>query len=187
MSYKRILIVFGSRFGSTEEISIQMSKIFKEKGIGTEVVNLRVVKESEWPYFANFDGLLIGTGIRIGKWTKEVKNFVVKNKDRINAFKRPVGFFISSGVASFPETYDQAKNDFIVEPFEDIGVRISYFDAFGGVIDLSKSSNKGWLDKKILRKIFKNNPKIDLNAKNDFRDWKRIEDFSNEFCELLES
>ncbi|MHA1971892.1 MAG: flavodoxin domain-containing protein [Candidatus Hodarchaeales archaeon] len=184
MIEKRILIVYGSRFGSTEEIAKKISEIIEEKGIRTKIVNLRKTTEKEWPDLNYYDGIIIGTGIKIGRWTKEVKKFITKNKNLINQSKKPSGFFISSGLASFEETYEQAKEDFIVKKFTQMGIEISYFDAFGGVIDLSETSNKGWLDKKMLRTIFKDNPKINLKTRNDLRDWEKIQEFAERFVKM---
>jgi hypothetical protein len=58
-------------------------------------------------------------------------------------------------------------------------------DAFGGVIDFSKSSKIGWLDKKIIGIASKDDPAIKKNRRNDLRDWDQIRTFGENFVELV--
>lgn len=67
----KVLIAYGSRFGSTEEISIKISHTLEEQEIETHLLDLKKVKAKDWPSLEAFDGVLVGSGIRIGKWTKE--------------------------------------------------------------------------------------------------------------------
>ena len=59
------------------------------------------------------------------------------------------------------------------------------YDAFGGVIDFSKSSKMGWLDKKIIGLASKNDPAIKKNRRNDLRDWNQIRAFGEKFAQLV--
>lgn len=40
---------------------------------GSQILNLRKTKSKEWPLLKEFDGVLVGSGIKIGKWAKEPK------------------------------------------------------------------------------------------------------------------
>jgi menaquinone-dependent protoporphyrinogen IX oxidase len=59
------------------------------------------------------------------------------------------------------------------------------YDAFGGVIDFSRSSKMGWLDKKIIGIASKDDSAIKKNKRNDWRDWNQITAFGEKFAELL--
>ena len=45
----KVLVVYGSRYGSTEKISNKIAGILKEKGMDTTVVNLRTIKKTKKP------------------------------------------------------------------------------------------------------------------------------------------
>ena len=183
---KKVLILYGTRFGSTEGISENMAEVLKEKEVEVDIFNLKTTPEKEIPPFDKYDGILIGTGIKIAQWTKEVKEFVTKKKNELNSFKNPKGFFVSSGYAADPEMYEKVKIEYTKDVLDKIGVKIDYFDAFGGLMDFTKSSRMSWLDKKILKSVAKSDPKIDSNGLNDLRDWKQIEKFTLGFIDLLQ-
>lgn len=179
MTDKTVLIVYGSRYGSTEEISEKISNILENKGIKTELVDLRKTPNKEWPNLNHYDGILIGTGIKIGQWTKEVKSFVKKNKAYINSTKTPVGFYISSGFASFPERRDKVKEECVTTPLDNIGVTIPYLGVFGGVIDFSRM---GWMDRSIAKLVAKSQFGMDSKVtRTDMRDWDMIHEFAEKF------
>lgn len=99
---KRVLIAYGTRFGSTEEISIKFKQALEETGFVVDLVNLKE-KKKENPKITNYTGVLIGSGIRITRWTKEAKNFLKNNIKAINDNKILVGIYLSSGEASDPD------------------------------------------------------------------------------------
>jgi menaquinone-dependent protoporphyrinogen oxidase len=183
---KEVLILYGTRYGSTEGISEKMAEIMKGNEVKVDLFNLKSTPEREVPAFDQYDGLLIGTGIKVGQWTKEVKEFVKKRKEGLNLFNAPKGFFVSSGYAADPEMYEKVKIEYTRDALDKIGVKIDYFDAFGGLMDFTETSRMSWLDKKILKKAAENDPKIDPRGWNDLRDWKQIEKFTLGFIDLLQ-
>lgn len=54
----RVLIAFGSRYGSTEEISMRLAELLKEEGIEAEVLDLK--RERNWPPLEGFDSVIVG-------------------------------------------------------------------------------------------------------------------------------
>jgi menaquinone-dependent protoporphyrinogen oxidase len=183
---KKVLIVYGTRFGSTEGISEKIAALIKEKGIKADIFNLKKTSDKNIPTFDRYDGILIGTGIKVGQWTKEVKDFINTHKDALNSFRGAKGFFVSSGFAADPEKYEKIKIEYAKGALEKAGVKVDCFDAFGGLMDFTKSSKMSWLDKKILKSVAKNDPKLDFNGWNDLRDWKKIEKFAQGFIDLLD-
>ena len=76
----KVLILYGTRYGTTKEISEEIEKVIQDNGIKTESFNLNEVKLKEIPPLDHYDGIIIGTGIKMGMWTKTVKNFVQKRE-----------------------------------------------------------------------------------------------------------
>ncbi|MGZ4853036.1 MAG: flavodoxin domain-containing protein [Halobacteriota archaeon] len=80
---KKILIAYGSRYGSTEEIAHSMARILANAGLETQLLDLRRTKQKDWPPLASFDGVLVGSGIKIGRWTKEATAFLKTHADEL--------------------------------------------------------------------------------------------------------
>ena len=81
---KNVLIAYGTRYGSTEEISIKFKQTLEEHRYKVDLINLKA-KTKTIPNIANYSGVLIGSGIRIGKWTKEVKTSTDCNDNKGNS------------------------------------------------------------------------------------------------------
>ncbi len=185
---KKVLIVYGSRFGSTEEISINFKHSLEDKGFLVDLVNLKS-KQSKKPNIRNYSGVLIGSGIRIARWTKEAKNFLKKNIKDINESRMLVGIFLSSGEASDPDKRSEVVEKYLVKVFNELGLNLDenvLYDAFGGVFDLSETTNLNWINKKMLRTAAQEDPKIDPYGRKDYRDWDQINKFINHFIEKIQ-
>ncbi|MFX0124636.1 MAG: flavodoxin domain-containing protein [Candidatus Hodarchaeota archaeon] len=187
MDQINILIAYGSRYGCTEEISHIIAEFLeKEEGFMCTLLNLRTTEEDLWPSIERYDGIMIGTGIRIGKWTKEAQSLLKKCKQNNNIKSLITGVFISCGYASDPNHYPIAIRDFLERVFVQVGIKPNIYDAFGGVFDFSHSSKKGFLDRGILKWGSKSlSMKTDYSKRNDFRNWSQIYDFGSRFAKLL--
>ncbi len=182
----KVLIAYASRFGCTEEVSHKIAGILKNQGVETQVLNLRKTKSKEWPLMKEFDGVLVGSGIKIGKWAKEPKNFLKKHKEELN--KKVLGIFVCSGYAA--KDPDYARKEYIEKVMEELGVTTDMYEAFGGVFDFSESSTMGFPDRKMLKTAAKGMADemgitIGDDMKNDFRDWNKIQEFAEKFGALL--
>ena len=185
MNNNKILIVFASRYGTTTEIATTISEQLKNLGLETDFVNIKELNRRNWPKPIHYKGIIIGTSVKIGKWTKEIKKYIEANLDNLRNSSKPVAFFITSGYASDPDKYEIAKRQYIVKKFSGYGVTLTQYDAFGGVFDLSETSKFSWLDKKIIRELAKTDNRIKINGKNDFRDWEQIHNFTHSFFNIL--
>lgn len=190
MAGKKVLIAYGTRYGSTEEISQEIGKTLEKEGLKVQLVDLKKTKSKEWPSLEPFDGVLVGSSIAIGKWMKEPQEFLKKHKAEIQKKEKILGLFVSCGSASFPETYEQGKSDYLEKVMAKIGIEADIYEAFGGVYDFSESSRVGGMAKRALKMASKQMNKqygtrIDLNAKNDFRDWDQIQNFAKKFASLV--
>jgi menaquinone-dependent protoporphyrinogen IX oxidase len=121
---------------------------------------------------------------------KEPKRFLEKYKDEFKKNEKILGMFVSSGNASIPEKYQEAKTDYLNKVMADIGIEADIYDAFGGVYDLSESSKMGFLMKKMIKMAIKEMSEetgieLDENARNDLRNWDHIRDFAEKFAELV--
>ncbi|MBY9000646.1 MAG: flavodoxin domain-containing protein [Candidatus Heimdallarchaeota archaeon] len=186
MTEKKILIVYGTRYGATEGVAIKIAEIFRENNVLAEVVNLK--EKSNFDNFEDYDGLIIGSSIKIGQWTRHVKNFVRNMRLEIQKFSGPFGFYVCSGYASQEEQYQKVKEEYIPDRLTEYGISISYYDAFGGIIDFSESSRMGWLEKKIMKIAGSQAAGLPVESEyTDLRDWDQIEKFALGYLELVKT
>ena len=178
----RVLIAYGTRYGATEEVAERMAEWVKAANIEVDIIN---VKANQWPELTEYTGLIIGSGIKIGQWTKEIKNFIKKKKDAINKFDGSKIFFVCSGYAAIPERYQEIKEEYCLKALTDLSVTVDDYEAFGGIMNVSPSSNVGWLNKQILKVAGKESPNFDPRGINDYRNWTKIEEFIQTFIQRL--
>lgn len=187
MTEKKLLIFYGTRYGATEGVAGKMIELAREKGINAEVYNLKDLPEDRIPDFGDYDGIMIGSSIKIGQWTKDVKKFITNKNHELNAFKGRKGFFVCSGYAANPETYEKVKVEYTIDACEKLDVQIDDYEAFGGLMDFSETSQMGWLEKRILKMVSESTTgqKIEDGSYTDLRDWDKIEKFTLEFFKKL--
>ena len=185
---KNVLIAYGTRYGSTEEIPIKFKQTLEKNGFNADLINLKV-KSKKIPNITSYSGVLIGSGIRIGKWTKEAKKFLKTNIKTINDNKKLVGIYLSSGEASDPVKKPEAVEKYLNKVFNELGLNLGdhiLYAAFGGVFDLSETSKLGWFNKKMLNMAASDDPNIVLNERNDQRDWDQINTFLENFISRIQ-
>jgi len=191
---KKVLIAYGSRYGSTAEIARAMADALEKEGVDAQLLDLEQTKEKQWPSLASFDGLLVGSGIKIGRWTRQATKFLKTHADEIRTLKSKglvVGVFVSCGLASTPGKHDEALQTYVEKSLNDVGIPgvVDVYDAFGGVYDLSPSSPMGFLDKRMLsmgaKQMSSDGVTVEQGERNDLRDWDQIRAFTENFAQLV--
>jgi menaquinone-dependent protoporphyrinogen oxidase len=174
-----------------------MVQILEEEGFETQLLDLKHTKQKQWPALASFDGLLIGSGIKMFRWAGRTTTFLKKHADELKALKSKglvVGVFVSCGSASTPEGHAEAKDRYVEKVLTDLGIKadVDTYDAFAGVLDLSSSAPMGFLDKRMLDMAAKQMAKdtgihVTEGARNDLRDWDQIRTFTEHFAQLVKN
>jgi len=185
----KVLILYGTRYGTTKGISDEIERVIQEKGIATESYNLKEYNLKEIPPLQDYDGIIIGTGIKIKRWTKVVKKFVEKRKSELKKKQNALGFYVCCGEAAKKENISKAINNYITPRLQKLGINPTLIDAFGGAYDLTEGSPITGMTRKIVIGIMKNEEGIeDPEGKmHDYRDWDQIKQFANKFVELLKT
>ena len=179
----KILIVYGTRYGATGEIAERIQNVLVDKGHDVHGLNLEQTKSKKWPSPENYNGIIVGSSIKMGMWKKEPKKFVKKNSEAIK--NKKAGIFVTCGLAADPEEIPKAKIDYIEKILNKYEFSVDVYDAFGGVYDLTENSSLGKLNQKIIKMVAAEDPNIKLGELNDFRNWAQIESFAEEFDKLL--
>ena len=71
----KVFICYGTRYGSAGEIAENIGEILRNRGATVEVVNLKNDKVKD---LETYDLVIVGSGIQMGKWTKEPLKFLKK-------------------------------------------------------------------------------------------------------------
>ncbi len=179
---KKVLIAYSTRFGTTQNTSEKIRDILTTKEIDVSLIN---IKEKE-PSLTGFDGVLIGTGIKISMWTKPMKKFIKKHKNELIGRNFKLGLFVSCGTASEKEKIREAKEKYINKKMQKIGLTYDIADAFGPIYDFSETSIMSKMNQKMMKAGLKDDgwEKVD-DILYDLRDMDQIQKFAEDFASLL--
>ncbi|MFX1579975.1 MAG: flavodoxin domain-containing protein [Promethearchaeota archaeon] len=189
---KTVLIAYGTRFGSTEEVAQRIKEILEEHDCSVQLLDVKGVKEKKWPSLHNYNGVIVGSSIKMMKWMKEPKRFLQKYQQELSSGDKILGVFVSSMGAAIPDQQQETHDKCISDVMHELRIQPAISDAFGGVFDFSSSSRMGYIDKRMARfaamaMTEESGLNIDTDARNDFRDWDQIRDFTERFRKLLNS
>ena len=164
-----VLVCYGTRHGSAGEIAENIGGILQNRGARVEIVNLKKGKVKD---IETYDLVVIGSGIQMGKWTKEQLKFLKKHREILS--RKKIALFVSCMTAAKPESYNQARRDYldnIAADFPEI-IPIS-MGLFGGLIDTSKGNI---LTKAIMQALVKSFAEEgeETPGRVDLRDWEQI-------------
>ena len=169
----RVLIVYGTRYGSTTDVVQEMSKTAKELGVLVDVVNLE--KGTPFPKPEEYDLVIIGSGIRAGQWKKEPLKFIEQTLESLS--KTKVALFVVSGYAGNPDKVAEAQAEYLDSmPEKYPGLSPSSTALIGGVFEFKKYN---LVVRALVKSIVKSQmPKgEEIPEKIDFRDWDMIRDW----------
>jgi menaquinone-dependent protoporphyrinogen oxidase len=188
MAVKKILIAFGTRYGSTEATAKELAKIFEEKGLQAELLDLKGAKEKNWPKITEYDGVIVGTGIKMGKWTNKAKKFLREIKSDLESAGIKLFIYVSCMLClTDPE---KAREDYLNKKIEKYEIKSEKYEAFEPILDFTDESQMGWFAKSIIKKsaqedLEKEGIYMDYEARNDLRDMEKIKKFAEEIISTI--
>jgi len=175
----RILIVYGTRYGTTTEVVQDMNNTAKELGVQVDVVHLE--KGVSFPEPEEYDLVIIGSGIQAGQWTKRPLKYIEEKLDALSRTK--VALFVVSGYAGNPDKVAEAQAEYLDSmPEKFPGLSPISTALIGGVFEFKKYNLVvRALVKNIVKKQYP--PGADIPEKIDFRDWDIIRDWITELVQ----
>ena len=166
----RVLVVYGTRWGGTVGVAEKIADALRKADFVVNVVNARKSPTDIDAY----DLVIVGSGIRADKWTKETLKFLEENAAVLRGKK--TALFVSCQMADREEeAREKAKDAYLVKIAEQYWLRPVSFGFFGGLMDFKKSH--GLLVDIIVRVNGRNLRKNGLDTRRvlDTRDWEQIE------------
>lgn len=174
----KALVVYGSRWGGTISVAEKIGDSFREANYTVDIVDAK----GPVPPVDNYDLVVVGSGIRADKWTKETLNFLKKNAHALSVKK--TALFVSCLMADREkqEAQKKAKIKYLDKIAEKYGLNPISYGFFGGYADFSKSH--GLLVDMIVRVNRKNLLKngLDIRQILDTRDWNNIGAWAHELA-----
>lgn len=181
---KKVLIVYGTRYGATETTSAEIAKVLQGEGLEVKVVNAKKEKVKD---ISPYDLIIVGSGLQMGKWTGEPENFL--NGFQKELSNKKVALFVSSAGEALIEpekkTEEVQKNRKLnlEDKAAKYNLRPISMVTFGGVWDFNKMN---FLFKRTLSGF---KPKIEAagfkeikSGLYDTRDWNVIRFWAKELA-----
>lgn len=127
---KKIVIAYATRAGSTAETALLIGERFESAGFRVETRDLRQGIDPSL-----YDGFVIGSAIRAGRWLSEAVRFVASHKERLQ--EGPTALFLTSLYLKDPTLENREKVLSFIKAQAD-SVRPLSVGLFPGVMDPSR-------------------------------------------------
>jgi len=184
----KALIVYGTRYGATEMTANEIASVLRSKQIEVKISN---AKEEKIKDISGYDLIIVGSGIKTFRWTKEPKSFLKKFRTELR--QKRVALFVCAGTwplltedgplndgkedNSNPLNKEKSFNRFLVNVAKDYDITPVSMGLFGGIWDFD--AIKGLWGKIMggMRKDLENRG-IDTSVPYDNRDSDAIRDWA---------
>lgn len=158
---RKILVAYGTRAGSTREVAEFIGNELCQQGLRVDVRNVEQVDA-----VSGYQGVVVGSAIRMGSWVSEAKNFITEHKAELTQV--PVAYF--SVCMTLKEDTPEKRKEVSVYTDSVRAIVAPKTEAFfAGKGDYSKLSLFPWLAAKMVKM-----------PEGDFRDWNKIRDWTRE-------
>lgn len=165
----KTLIVYGTRYGTAAEIAEEIGKVMEARGVEVDLLNSKGLKSID---VAPYDLVVAGSGIKMGKWTKESLKFLKDNREDLE--NKKVALFVSCGAANEEKSQAEGQKYLDEVALKYLSGRPVASGLFGSVYD--PDAKHGLMYRFTLRFIKQELEKqgIDTSKPYDFRDWDEI-------------
>jgi menaquinone-dependent protoporphyrinogen oxidase len=173
MDIIRAMVGFGTNYGSTKDIAQEIATVLRGDGWNVDVYDLGTSRPIEPEAY---DLFVIGSGIKMGAWSKEALRFIKDNMDVLH--RKRVSLFVSCGDMLDPAKEAEARKKYIDDVVNQYPGLVPYsVGIFGGVFDFKKY---GILVRGVLKNLRKGLEAkgVDISEPYDFRDWDAIREFA---------
>jgi menaquinone-dependent protoporphyrinogen oxidase len=166
----KVLVTYATKYGATQEIAEAIGQVLSQTGLSTDVQPIHLVSD-----LSQYQALVIGSAVYIGKWRKEAMRFLKANEKKLSGMSV---WLFSSGPTGEGDPVEILKGwrmpraiQPIVDHIKPRGNRV-----FHGDVNVSKLNP-------IERLMIKN---VEAPV-GDFRDWDAIRSWANTIAVELSS
>ena len=142
----KALIVYGTRTGTAAITAQEIAQTLQKQGLETKLVD---AKKEKIRSITEYDLIVVGSGIQMGRWTGEPEDFLKKFQKELNAKK--VALFVNCGSAAEklnpdkPELSANAKTKYLEEKAQKYNLKNAALGFFGAIYNFNTMS---WIMKK---------------------------------------
>ena len=186
----KALIVYGTRYGATASTSEDIAETLRQEGLDVKVVNAKKDKIKD---ITDYGLVIVGSGIKINKWTKEPENFIKKYQKELA--KNKVALFVCCGSAEPLDekedktaSIEKARTKYLKEKAAKYHLQPIALGLFGGVYNFN---TMGWFFRKSMSAV---KPQLEAAGFKetdlglyDTRDVDAIRDWAKEVAQLAQS
>lgn len=177
----KAVIVYGTRYGATASTSDAIAQVLRDEGFDVRVLN---AKEEKVKDISEYELIIVGSGMKINRWTKEPEQFLNKFKNELPHKK--VAIFVSSAMKAIyehegnTEELEKAQQKYLYEKADKYALKPIVTAIFGGVLNYDEM---GWMTRKTVGQLWRKYEEIGIAKKNgvyDTRDWAAIRNWTHE-------
>ena len=169
----RILVTYGTKYGSTAEIATRVGQRLTDAGFDTDVLHANFGID-----LAKYDGIVVGSPMYAAAWLPDPSLLLIVNKERVATL--PVALF-SVGMIDVKHSgkLREEHDAWVEKAFLDEGIELNIIAT--GVFNGSYSlRNLPWW-MRFVEGILRVTPR------GDHRDWQRIQEWSDETAQAMMS
>jgi menaquinone-dependent protoporphyrinogen oxidase len=180
MRTRRILIVFATHHGQTARVAEHMRAKFADAGFDVTVANVDMSSVDIEP--EQYDAVLVGGSLMVGRHQRSIKRYVTRHLERLNAM--PSAFFSLSGSAASADPQGQADARTAMQRFlTETRWDPDMMTTVAGAIMYTKY---GWLTRMILREICRRaGGPTDTSRDHELTDWAQVSAFAIRFAHVV--
>lgn len=181
----KALIVYGTRFGATARTADEIANVLNMAGYDVVVINAKEEKVSD---ISEYDLIIVGSGIMMGRWTGEPEKFLRKFRNEL--MEKKLALFVSSGGLPILEREGKSE-EFEKEKTKYLDAKVAKYNLhpvatawFGGIWDINK---KPWWSGAAMKAIKVKLDEVNLQETEpgfyDLRDWDAIRNWAQSLAE----
>lgn len=195
----KALIVYGTRYGATESTVKEIKEVLEKAGIEVRVVDATQEKVEG---IAEYGLIIVGSGIKVGRWVKEAERFLKDHKSELRTKK--LALFVSSGTWPMYEeggpfadapgesrtskmlkiTREDALEKYVAKKARKYSLEPVSMGLFGGLLDFDSVGGLWGRMMRGLREDLKERG-VDTSKPYDNRDLEAIRRWAKELAKLV--
>lgn len=178
----KALVIYGTRYGATANTSEIIAEVLRQEGFEVRVIN---AKDDKLQSISEYELIVVGSGIQMGRWTTEPEKFLKKFQKELSHKK--LALFVCCGSAhpltkgeEMTKEIEDARRKYLEEKAAKYNLHPIALGLFGGVYDFNKMS---WFFRKTMSAVkpqleeagFKETEagRYDTRDLNTIRSWAR--------------
>ena len=179
----RALVVFGTRYGATTGTSEEIAKVLREEGFDVKAAN---AKKEKIKSISEYELVIVGSGMQMGKWTGEANDFLKKFQKELEQKKLAIFASTMKTVSEREgktEDVAQMRKAALENKIAQYDLHPISLGFFGGVLDYNKM---GFLFKRTMGFL---KPQLEKDGFRetepdvyDLRDWDEIRNWTKELA-----